>query len=460
MITNPSTGIYRAILISSLALSVASTSKADHPEIEILRWNEDYRYLSEKPHLSAYESLKYHPFEVVGYEGFVSFGGSVRSLINAYDNDLFGLFGESDGAVFLQRFYGHSDIHISDEFRAFIELSANYADAGGDLSPGPFDKDKAALGQLFFDWQVGDSRWRIGRQEMGLGSARILGTRDGPNVRLSYDGLRWDTAYGGAQWRAFYLQPVGVEEGVFDNTSRRDDSIWGLNSTWVLSWGGADLYYLGRDRKNAVYVQGVEDESRHSVGMRLYGAQNAWDWNLEALYQFGDFGDADIRAWGVASIVGYQFSGARWQPRVALSFNVASGDSDPEDGKLQTVNPFFPNLAYFEEAAIYAPQNFYNIEPEIRWHFTTQLSLMLDWNVFWRLEKNDAVYVRGLMPLPGTAEVSGHFVGHSPSVSLDYQWGRHLSMDLSYSHFFAEEVIKNADGDDVQFLKTRVEWKF
>lgn len=449
-----------ATLLSPLAIVVASASEAADSAFETFRWNEDYRYLTAKSELNSYEGLKYQPFEVAGHVGFVSFGGSVRSRVNVYDNDRFGLQGGADGTVWLQRFYGHSDIHIGDGFRAFVELSADYADAGGDLASGPFDKDRAALGQVFFDWQIGDSRWRIGRQEMGLGSARLMGTRDGSNVRRSYDGVRWDTPYGGAQWQVFYLQQVDVEEGGFDNTSHHDNSIWGLNSTWVLGRGSADLYYLRLDRKEAVYVQGVENENRHSVGMRLYGVQNGWDWDFEALYQFGDFGDSDIRAWTVASLVGYRFANVRWQPRIALSANVASGDSDPGDGRLQTFNPLFPNLAYFEEAAIYAPQNFYNIEPEISWRLTPQLSLALDWNFFWRLEDHDAVYVRGLAPLPGTAGVSGHFVGHTQSVSLDYQMGRHLRMDLSVSHFFAREVIRQAGGDDAAFFKIQIEWKF
>lgn len=446
--------------ISALAILAASAHGATDPTFETFRWNEDYRYLSERPRLSAYERLKYRPFEVAGREGFVSFGGSVRSRVNAYDNDRFGLQGGSDGAVWLQRLYGHADIHLGDRVRTFVEVSVNYADAGGDLSPGPFDKDKAALGQAFFDWRIGESRWRAGRQEMGLGSARLMGTRDAANVRSSYDGLRWDTPYGGAQWRVFYLQPVDVEEGVFDNRRRGSESIWGVNSTWELGPGNADFYYLGLEKKDAVYVQGVDDETRHSVGVRLFGVQNAWDWDLEALYQFGDFGDSDIRAWTAASRFGYRFANARWQPRVALNANIASGDSDPDDGRLQTFNPLFPNLAYFEEAAIYAPQNFYNVEPEISLRLTPQLSLALDWNLFWRLEQQDAVYVRGLVPLPGTAAVSGNFVAHTPSVSLDYQWGRHLSVDLSYSYFFAEEVIKRAGGGDAQFLKTQLEWKY
>ncbi|MCO5786222.1 hypothetical protein DHB74_07645 [Pseudomonas sp. G11-1] len=454
-------GIYMARMLTPLVMMVvASRSEAADPAFETFRWNEDYRYLAENTPRNTYENLKYQPFEMAGHEGFVSFGGSVRSRINAYDNDRFGLQGGADGTVWLQRFYGHADIHLGGGFRAFVELSANYADARGDLAPGPFDKDRAAVGQAFFDWQTGDSRWRVGRQEMGLGSARLMGTRDGSNVRRSYDGLRWDGSYGGAQWKAFYLQPVDVEEGGFDNTSRRDESVWGLYSAWALGRGSADFYYLGLDRKDAVYAQGMENETRHSVGIRLYGMQNGWDWDLEALYQFGDFGDSDIRAWTVASLVGYRFADVRWQPRIALSANVASGDSDPDDGRLQTFNPLFPNLAYFEEAAIFAPQNFYNIEPEISWRLTPQLSLALDWNFFWRLEKQDAVYVRGLAPLPGTAVASGNFVAHTPSISLDYQWGRHLKLDLSVSHFFAEEVIKQAGGGDVDFFKTQIEWKF
>ena len=88
------------------------------------------------------------------------------------------------------------------------------------------------------------------------------------------------------------------------------------------------------------------------------------------------------------------------------------------------------------------------------------LSFSRFFNFFWRLEENDAVYVRGLNPLPGTAQVGGDFVAHTPSVSIDYQWNRHLSMDLSYSHFFIGEVIRNAGGSDVDFFKLQAEWKF
>lgn len=460
MLTTSRVATPMAAWLSPLAALAISASQATEPVFEAFRWNEDYRHLADKAQLSTLESLKYLPFQLAGHPGVASFGGSLRSRVNIYENDRFGLLGEGDGAVGLQRLYGHADIRMGDALRAYVELSAAYADTADGLTPGPFDRDRAALGQAFIDWQSGASRWRIGRQEMGLGSARLMGTRDASNTRRSYDGLRLDSPYGGAQWQAFYLQQVDVEEGVFDNASHGADRIWGLNGNWELGLGSADLYYLGLDRSSAVYVQGVKNERRHSLGLRLHGGRGGWDWDLEGLYQFGDFGASGIRAWTVASLVGYRFVNLRWQPRIALSANVASGDKDPADGRLQTFNPLFPNLAYFEEAAIHAPQNFFNIEPEISWRLTPQLSLALDWNFFWRLEKHDAVYVRGLVPLPGTAAAPGYFVAHTPSVSLDYQWGRHLKMDLSVSHFFSREVIKQAGGDDAGFFKVQLEWKF
>lgn len=432
----------------------------DAPGFESLRWNEDYRYLSEKRRLSAYESLKYRPFELGSKEASISFGGSARGRVNVFDNDRFGLQGGRDGALWLLRFYAHSDIRIGERFRTFVEISSHFADGSGDLVPGPFDRDRATLSQVFVDWRRDTSRLRLGRQEMTLGSARLMALRDGSNVRLFYDGARWDADLGERELRVFYLQPVTVRVGVFDDSSRPANAIWGVNTNLPLARGKAEVYYLGLKRRDAVYTQGTDNEIRHSVGTRLFGEHNGWDWNVEALYQFGEFGDAGIRAWTVASIAGYRFSGARRQPRVAFSANVASGDRNPDDGRLQTFNPLFPNLAYFEEAAILAPQNFYNIEPEISWRLTPRLELALDWNFFWRLERNDAVYVRGLVPLPGTAEVPGHFVTHVPSISLDYQWNRHWSMDLSVSRFFAGEVIKNAGGDNVNFFKAQVEWKF
>ncbi|WP_090334229.1 alginate export family protein [Nitrosomonas sp. Nm51] len=61
--------------------------------------------------------------------------------------------------------------------------------------------------------------------------------------------------------------------------------------------------------------------------------------------------------------------------------------------------------------------------------------------------------MRGLIPLPGTTAADGHFVAHMPSISVDYRLSRYVALGLSYSHFFAGEVIDNAGGRNTNFLK-------
>ena len=144
----------------------------------------------------------------------------------------------------------------------------------------------------------------------------------------------------------------------------------------------------------------------------------------------------------------------------SVGTSIASGDRDPNDRSINTFNPLFPNYGYFEEAGVLSPQNFYNIEPEISFNVTPKFSIAFDWNFFWRLEETDAVYVAGLRPLADTATVDGHRVTNVTSLSFDYQINKHLRFDISYSHFFADEVIKNAEGKDINFFKTQIEMTF
>ena len=390
----------------------------------------------------------------------LSFGGKLRERVNVFHNDRFGLTtAEDDGYILLHCLLLNADLRMGQHVRAFVELGSHLT-TSNDYNPGPFDEDSADLHQAFLDLMYGDTRLRLGRQEMPLNSARLMGTRDGPNVRLAYDGVLLDTTIGNVDLRLFAFNPVDVDEDAFNNRNNDDEALWGINTTYDFGASDANFYYIGLDRNDSRFNQGTADETRHSIGTRFFGTQGRWDWDTELVYQFGDFGSADIRAWTIASDTGYTFEDAAGSPRISVSANIASGDDDPDDNDLNTFNPLQPNLAYFEEAAVLAPQNFYNIEPQIRLQATDKLALSFDWNFFWRLEENDAVYARGLLALPGTATASGHFVAHVPSISVDYRVNRYMTMDFSYSHFFAGEVIDNAGGEDIDYVKLEIEILF
>lgn len=438
-----------AVFFALTLLALAPHARPGEPSFRFFRWDENHTYVSEYKNPSIYDRLKYTPLSETAYLGF---GGGLRERLNHYHNDLFGLGPNTDGELLLTRLLVHSDLHLNDRVRAFIEIGHHSTREEG-LVAGPFDEDRLDLTQAFVDFSSSNTRLRVGRQEFSLGATRLIGVRDGPNVRRAFDGGRLDYRGSSLDLSAFALQEVRVGDGTWDNESNDGEELWGIYGTRRTPLSHFDIYYLGLNREQAFYARGQADETRHSFGLRAFGDRGPWDWDYEVIYQSGSFGDDEIRAWTAASITGYTLAHLPWRPRLALSANIASGDDDLNDGTLGTFNPLYPNLMYFEEAAVLAPQNFMNIEPEITVYPSDRLSISLDWDFFWKAETEDAVYVRGLRPLTGTEGSQGRFVTHVPSLSVDYRFNRYLAADLSYSRFFAGEVIEDAGGSDIDFIK-------
>lgn len=448
---------YSATVCALLSVLAAAGARAEPPPISPVRWNEDYSYLATKSDPDAYEQIKYVP---LGGGAYASFGGSLRERVNFYGNDRFGLSPvEDNGSIILQRALIHGDVHLHDHLRAFVELGSYLYDAHR-LDPGPYDHNRVDLAQAFLDIDLGEHQLRAGRQYLTLGSSRLVSLRNGPNVRQNFDGMKTDSKLSGAHLSLLALHEVAIEEGGFDDSANADASLWGAYTTWNPGPTQADIYYLGVYKAGAVYTQGMANETRHSFGTRLFGNRGPWDWDYEFVYQTGDYGPDDIRAWTAASITGYTWKDTFWQPRAGVSMNIASGDDDPNDNTLTTFNPLFPRLPYFEEASVLVPQNFFNIQPSVTVHPNDRLTVKMDWDFFWRVETQDAVYSRGLRPLPGTASQEGHFVAHVPTLSVGWKINRFTAVDASYSHLFAGDVIRNAGGEDIDFGMLAVTWSF
>ena len=59
---------------------------------------------------------------------------------------------------------------------------------------------------------------------------------------------------------------------------------------------GLDAYYLGYHNADSTYQQETATETRHTLGLRVWGERAGWDWNWELIVQWGTFGAGHIRA--------------------------------------------------------------------------------------------------------------------------------------------------------------------
>ena len=73
-----------------------------------------------------------------------------------------------------------------------------------------------------------------------------------------------------------------------------------------------DAYYLGYHNADSTYQQGTATETRHTLGLRVWGERGGWDWNWALIGQWGTFGAGQIAAWSLASDTGYTWGSVPW----------------------------------------------------------------------------------------------------------------------------------------------------
>lgn len=450
----------------SSAQQLPSASVADPPAYKFIRYEEDYRYLADQSkRADLWDPIKYIPLGTDG--SFLSLGGEVRERMESYSNPNFSLAGQPANTYLLQRVLLHSDLHIGDYFRSFVQIGSHLAPGKDDAAP-PY-LDKADWQQAFIDVRLPlssgdnpDPTLRVGRQEMAFGSQRLVSIRDAPSVRRNFDGVRLTDNIGGMQIDAFATRPVLQQSGIFDDSSNQAQAFWGVYTTTpaIPPLGKFDFYYLGYENQQALYAQGFGAERRQSIGSRWFGTRSGWDWDWEALGQFGTFANGDIRAWTVSTNTGYTFSVHDWSIRLGLKADIASGDKNLSDQTLGTFNALFPKLGYLSSAALFAASNITDVQPSITLQPLRNLTLTVGYDLIWRTTSQDAVYIGAGVPVAGTAGNPDLFSGRMLSVDLAWQVDRHVLVEAGYVHTWTAGALRAAGAHDVDFTYLATTYRF
>jgi hypothetical protein len=456
------------LIAAALAATGAPVLAADaRPPFKPLRYDEDYRFLHDPAlRTDPWDAVKYIQL-ADGHAGYLSFGGELRERFESYENEFFRRDPDADNAYLMQRYLLHADYHPNDWLRVFGQLQSSLED-GRPGGPRPTDRDELDVHQLFVDVNLmRDSdrslMLRAGRQELSYGSERLVSVREGTNNRRAFDAARLIYQHGGMSVDVFVSSPVEADPGVFDDQSIHDLWFWGAYATVPLNrlpGMKLDLYYLGLHNPITGFSQGRAREERHTLGTRFFGTRGNWDFNHEAMYQFGEFGDGDIRAWSVATDHGYTLPHVWGKPRLGLKAAIATGDQDAGDADLETLNPLFPRGNYFTEASLLGPQNFIDLRPCVRLSPAEGWTVDLGCDLYWRESRDDGIYTPGGTVIFRGNPAFSRFVGTDLSLIVAWQVSRHLQVSGSYTHFFAGRFIEQSGGVDVNYGALWVTYKF
>lgn len=460
---------FHALCVCGQSVSIPDSPSPDRG-IHLLREDEDWSFLAD-PALRQdfWDPVKYIRLREGRDDWFMTISGEAREVWEQIGNDN---WGQSPfwNAYLNERYMLGFDIHYGKQVRTFVDLKSglNSYRIGG---PRPIDEKKLDFQAAFL--QIGTSEGqrfinlRVGRQELEYGSGRLIDVREGPNVRLSFDGFVIKSKLD--QWSVdgFAMRPDLDNPGFFDNAPNHQIGFWGVYATRSLpKRTSLELYYLGLDRKEATFQRGTAQEVRHSLGGRISRPiateRSGWDFDDEALWQFGTFGSANIEAWTVASETGYRIPTIPLKPRFSAKVDISSGDN-PNSNTLGTFNPLFPKGNYFGVLATTGPGpiNFIDVHPRVETSLPHDVSVSFDWIVQWRENVNDAVYAVPGFLIRAADGSRARFVGHRPGTEVRWQANRHLWFQADYGIFYAGRFLKETQpGRDLNYWALWAGYKF
>jgi hypothetical protein len=456
-------------LFKSLAQTDAPKPSPDRT-YKLLREDEDWKFLQDKSlRQDSWDPIKYIPLRNGQKDWYLTVGGEAREVWEQIGNDNWGESPFWNGYL-NERYMLYADLHYGPHVRTFFELKSgiNSWRAGG---PRPIDEKRLDFQAGFLEvrdstsW--GSIQVRAGRQELEYGSGRLVDVREGPNVRLSFDGFLVRAQVHSWQVDGIAVRPDEDNPGFFDNAPDHTASFWGIYGTHPIpAKSQLDIYYLGQDRKDGAFERGIANEVRHSIGTRLSrpvaSERPGWDFDDEVLWQFGSFGAADIRAWTLATETGYRVPTIPLKPRFSAKADISSGDH-PSTNTLGTFNPLYPKGNYFGVLATTGPGpiNFIDVHPHVEAWTSHNSSVSADWIFQWRQSLDDGVYAVPGFLIRAADGSRARFVGDRPGTEVHWQANRHLWFQGDYGIFYAGKFLKETQpGRNLNYWAVWAGYKF
>ena len=199
------------------------------------------------------------------------------------------------------------------------------------------------------------------------------------------------------------------------------------------------------------------------MGSRIGGkiGETDFDYDVEAAYQFGTLGAANIGAHMVASELGYTFFDAAGSPCLHAGFDYASGDDGPADNA-GTFSHLFPlGHAYFGHIDGVARQNIIDFSAGVTVKPAKRLTVAVTEHNFQRASKSDALYNAGAGVMRASVPGAPAGVGSEVDLMVKHKLERHTVVGGGFGHFFPGEFLEaTGPGNDVNFAYMFLQYMF
>lgn len=443
---------------------VVSTTVAQN-KINFLRYDDDFSLIKNDSLKKGLDYLKYNAF---GNHNYISFGGELREQFQMYSNLNFGdvppSYQNTSPTQLWHRFMAHTNIEVGNHLKLFIQFNNTLRFLNDNPVVPEIDENQLSMHQAFVELKVHDWKVRLGRQELLYGNSRLITVREGPNTRLTFDGvvIKLTTNKGRIDFLA--VSKVISKQNIFDDESFKEGLI-GIYGTRYFSNQkiGLDYFTMNFQSKSRTYNYRTGSENRQTYGTRVFVNLKKVNFELEGAYQSGTFDNLTIDAYNILVDVSVQVLPGK-KGIIGLAANAASGDRDSEDHKLNTYNLLYAKPAYGLAIPIGAT-NMISIYPYIKMNPIQKLNIAAQLFFLARNSNQDGTYSAGMVenrPTPASLHSSNtKTLGVFHTIESTYQQSKNLSFSFDASYFKAGSYpIATGKGKDIMYVSFKSTFKF
>jgi hypothetical protein len=218
---------------------------------------------------------------------------------------------------------------------------------------------------------------------------------------------------------------------------------------------------MGWKLKDRQFEQGGgmrHDEQRHTLLLwinRPLAGTRQWGIDYYAAYQFGSYddpADSSIKAFAAFGECKYALFPKIRTPIIGLKTSYFSGDSNPDDSELNTFyNPVF-GTPYFGYARDIMPFNLIQLQPNVGYRFSKRVLITFSHEFLWRADTNDGYYNTANAITARAGQSGSPWLGQQSQVAVNFKPIDNIIITMYLSRFFAGSVIKDAGGDNRNYL--------
>ncbi len=212
----------------------------------------------------------------------------------------------------------------------------------------------------------------------------------------------------------------------------------------------------------------------HTLGFHLLNTLDTGpgvaDFLLWGVYQFGDWGKLEHKAWALDVEAGFQFIRLPAKPWLRMGCFVSSGDSSPSDGDHETFYQLIPTARKYALSPFYNLMNNEDFFLQLILKPHKKLLIRADMH-FLRLNDSSDMWYMGAGPTRESGKIFG-YIGRPSFGSADlaevldimvvFTFNKHVSFNAYYGHVWGDDVIENIyrRDDDADMLFIEMGLKF